>query len=120
VRIFRLNRLRDDTGISGTGIIAEGVQFSDGRCVLRFITAHRSIAIYDSMADLQAIHGHGGKTVIRYCGYVNNPMIETLLCKAGVCPDCGNAEMCMHDGEGSLWCPKCNESRITEERAYGD
>jgi hypothetical protein len=30
------------------------------------------------------------------------------LCKQGICPDCGNVDMCMHDGEGRLWCPVCN------------
>ena len=29
------------------------------------------------------------------------------LCKLGVCPDCGNAKQCMHDGQGRLWCPVC-------------
>lgn len=52
------------TGVSGTGIIAEGVEFSDGKCVLRFLTKNRSIAIYDNLADLVAIHGHCGSTEI--------------------------------------------------------
>lgn len=39
--------------------------------------------------------------------------ISTLikeLCVAGVCPDCGNDQHCMHDGEGRLWCPVCGAS----------
>ena len=35
--------------------------------------------------------------------------LKKKLCKASICPDCGNSEMCMHDGEGRLWCPKCGE-----------
>jgi hypothetical protein len=61
---FALNRLEDETGISGTGVIADGVEFSDGTAVLRWRTKHSSTAIYASMDDLLAIHGHGGKTIV--------------------------------------------------------
>lgn len=63
---FKLNRLEDATGISGEGIIAEGIQFSDGRCVLRWLTEITSIGIYDSIDDVEFIHGHDGKTVIEW------------------------------------------------------
>jgi hypothetical protein len=36
----------------------EGVVFSDGKCVIRWLTAHRSVAVWDSFEDLMAIHGH--------------------------------------------------------------
>jgi hypothetical protein len=64
MRRFVLNRLEDDTGVSGTGFIAEGVEFGDGTAALRWRTEHTSTAIYSSMTDLVAIHGHGGKTVV--------------------------------------------------------
>jgi hypothetical protein len=35
---FRLVRDRDVSGVSGTGIVAEGTMFSDGTCVLRWLT----------------------------------------------------------------------------------
>ncbi|HDY68568.1 MAG TPA: hypothetical protein ENH85_12355 [Candidatus Scalindua sp.] len=66
VKQFKLNRLEDATGISGEGIIAEGIQFSDGRCVLRWLTEITSIGIYDSIDDVEFIHGHDGKTVIEW------------------------------------------------------
>jgi hypothetical protein len=59
---FELVRDEDVTGISGTGKIAEGVVFSDGTAVLRWTTANHSTCLYDSLAALDAIHGHGGKT----------------------------------------------------------
>ncbi len=65
-RTFDMLRLDDATGISGTGHIAEGVVFGDGTAVLRWLTEHRSTAIYESARELLAIHGHGGKTEIRY------------------------------------------------------
>lgn len=61
---FLLNRLVDETGISGTGEVAEGVIFSDGTCVLRWLTEHRSTSIYASIDEVRAIHGHAGKTEI--------------------------------------------------------
>lgn len=36
----------------------EGVLFSDGKVVVRWLTARRSISVWDSMDDLLAIHGH--------------------------------------------------------------
>jgi hypothetical protein len=61
-RAFGLIRDVDETGISGTGMVARGVQFGDGTCVMRWDTGLTSTAIYDDLADLVAIHGHGGKT----------------------------------------------------------
>lgn len=62
-RTFYLYRSTDDTGVSGTGMVAEGAEFSDGTCVLRWLTETSSTAVYASMADLVAIHGHSGATV---------------------------------------------------------
>jgi hypothetical protein len=64
LRGFTLQRNEDETGVSGTGVVAEGVEFSDGTCALRWRTATASTAVYDSLADLVVIHGHGGKTLV--------------------------------------------------------
>lgn len=66
MRMFKLYRHIDQTGISGTGYIAEGVEFSDGCCVLRFTTTTPSTAIYGTIADLLAIHGHNTEAVPVY------------------------------------------------------
>lgn len=63
---FHLVRTEDETGVSGTGVIVEGVEFTNGVVVLRWLTDKSSIAIYDSIADVIDIHGHGGKTVVRW------------------------------------------------------
>ena len=65
-RLFRLIRHRDASGISGTGAVAEGVEFSNGKCALAWITTLRSVAIYDSIRELETIHGHNGATEIEY------------------------------------------------------
>lgn len=36
----------------------EGVQFSDGKVAIRWLTAKRSVAVWDCMDDMLAIHGH--------------------------------------------------------------
>lgn len=66
MRLFQLHRDEDETGISGTGVVAEGVEFSDGRCAMRWLTGVSSTAVYDSAADLATIHGHGGRTRMVY------------------------------------------------------
>jgi hypothetical protein len=61
-RRFILQRNEDETGVSGEGVVAEGVEFSDGTCVLKWLTALSSIGIYDSLKEVLALHGHSGKT----------------------------------------------------------
>lgn len=62
---FHLQRDEDETGISGTGVVAEGVEFSDGRVVLRWVVGdHQSTVVWDSIDSVEQIHGHGGRTRI--------------------------------------------------------
>lgn len=64
MRRFHLKRNEDETGISGTGIVTEGIEFSDGSCVMRWMTDKSSIAVYKNIHELLDIHGHNGKTVV--------------------------------------------------------
>lgn len=66
IRPFALMREVDETGISGTGMVAEGVQFSDGTCVLRWTSEHRSTAVYADIETLVAVHGHNGSTRVEF------------------------------------------------------
>jgi hypothetical protein len=66
VKLFKLVRDEDVSGVSGTGTVAEGVKFSDGTCVLRWVTQFRSTAVYATVEELDAIHGHGGRTHIEW------------------------------------------------------
>ncbi len=65
-RRFVLVRYEDESGVSGTGVVAEGVQFSTGRCVLAWVTRFRSLAIYNSIEEIRDIHGHDGKTHVSW------------------------------------------------------
>lgn len=67
MKTFKLNRLSDESGVSGVGIVAEGVEFHNGKCALCWLPVPiSSIVIYDSITDLIAIHGHDGKTVVEW------------------------------------------------------
>lgn len=64
MKLFQLQRDEDESGVSGTGVVAEGVVFTDGIAVLRWKTFMHSTAVYDNLECIQAIHGHGGKTKV--------------------------------------------------------
>ena len=59
---FVLERDYDVSGVSGTGRVAEGVVFTNGRAVMTWLTEYSSIAIYNSIEELVQIHSHGGAT----------------------------------------------------------
>lgn len=59
---FDLIRSTDVSGISGTGRVAEGIQFSDGAVVLRWLGERPSTVVWASLEDAMAIHGHDGAT----------------------------------------------------------
>ena len=63
---FYLHRKTDVSGISGTGVIAHGVILPSGSVVMEWVTTHGSIAIYKSINEIQAVHGHNGQTEIIY------------------------------------------------------
>lgn len=63
MRRFHLARDVDVSGVSGTGIVAEGVEFSDGTAVVRWVAgAHPSTVVWVDVASIEAVHGHGGMT----------------------------------------------------------
>lgn len=79
---FVLYRHEDVSGVSGTGIVAEGVEFADGKVALRWYpksTGRRaeiakemdfeyggSVSIFDTLKEVVAIHGHKGATEAIY------------------------------------------------------
>lgn len=63
-KLFVLNRKRDATGTSGTGIVAEGVCFSNGKVALHWLSHLGAVNVYDSMDVCVQLHGHGGNTEV--------------------------------------------------------
>lgn len=65
-RRWYLYRKADETGISGCGVVAWGIQFPDRTVSYRWNTAPRTFQSADSIQDVQHIHGHEGKTEVRW------------------------------------------------------
>ena len=65
-RRFTLCRHDDVSGVSGTGEVAEGVQFSSGKCVLGWLSTTPSVSVFDGIDELMAVHGHGGSTALEW------------------------------------------------------
>lgn len=66
MRRFNLIRKEDASGVSGVGNVAQGIQFDDGTCAMRWLTATASTAFYDSVNDVVVIHGHEGRTQVLF------------------------------------------------------
>lgn len=63
---FVLVRTVDHNGQSGTGIIADGVVFPDGRVNIRWRSGVSGVSQtenWDELSHAMRIHGHGGDTV---------------------------------------------------------
>lgn len=65
-RRFALVRQADPSGVSGTGVVAYGVQFNDAHVVVRWNSDSPSTSLWNSIEDLLAVHGHGGMTTVRW------------------------------------------------------
>lgn len=75
MRRFVLFRKQDVSGVSGTGVIAEGIQFSDGVVALRWIVSPgskghgnpTSVVFHDNgIESVRTIHGHEGNTEVQW------------------------------------------------------
>ena len=66
MKIFYLKREEDESGISGTGRVAQGFVFDNGKVAVTWLSEHPSVTIYDNIGEIHAIHGHGGKTAVEF------------------------------------------------------
>lgn len=66
MRMFVLQREVDETGISGTGVVAEGIEFSDGVVALRWLGLWPTSVVFHEQGidSVLHVHGHGGKTQV--------------------------------------------------------
>ncbi|MEU4192504.1 hypothetical protein AB0E69_11420 [Kribbella sp. NPDC026611] len=72
-RRFRLIRHYDVSGVSGTGPVAEGVQFTDGAVALRWYGDYPTTTVWDGIESVIAIHGHGGATEVEWIDPESSP-----------------------------------------------
>ena len=72
MRRFHIIREIDHTGVSGTGIVAEGIEFTDKSVVVHWVVSGkpRSTVIYRNIHAVEEIHDHkstaheGGTSVV--------------------------------------------------------
>lgn len=76
MRTFKLVRSEDLSGVSGVGEVAEGVEFRDGTVVISWLRKFHSLGVYENVEELIAIHGHEGRTVIKFDP--TEPTVEIL------------------------------------------
>ena len=62
--MFYLKRAEDESGVSGTGRVAQGFIFDNGKVAVTWLSEHPSVTVYDNIGEVTAIHGHGGKTEV--------------------------------------------------------
>lgn len=64
IRTFKVIRDKDVTGVSGTGVILEGVRFSDGHVAIHWIGSKYpwTTPVPEGIEAVLDIHGHGGLT----------------------------------------------------------
>jgi hypothetical protein len=110
-RTFVLYRDQDITGISGTGPVADGAVYPDGTTVVRWRdlggpAAARGVrpttVVFESVAAVEALHGHGGATRIVWGA------------ATGTCRHCGRAigtvapNSWIHVDGGQRWLQRCH------------
>lgn len=63
-RTFKVIRDEDVSGVSGTGVILEGVRFSDSHVAIHWINSKYpwTTPVPEGIEALLEIHGHDGKT----------------------------------------------------------
>lgn len=66
MRRFVLVRREDATGTSGTGVVAEGVEFSNGQVSIHWLSQLESVNVYANAKVLEKLHGHDGRTVVEW------------------------------------------------------
>ena len=65
IRTFRLVREQDESGVSGTGVVAEGVEFTGGAVVITWFSHFPAFNVYPGgMKTVEGLHGHHGKTQV--------------------------------------------------------
>lgn len=96
MRRFHLVRTVDISGVSGTGVVAEGVQFLDGTVVYKWRPrtpgGPSQVAVWESIEDCIAVHGHGGATTVHWLDDEPGPTTETRAS-----PPAGQSQAAMVD-----------------------
>lgn len=71
IKTFTVARRFDESGVSGTGVVIEGVVLATGQCIVHWLypPPRGGIAIFDSMSDFIKVHigpHPANRTIITY------------------------------------------------------
>ncbi|TWD83180.1 hypothetical protein FB561_4338 [Kribbella amoyensis] len=77
-RTFELVRYRDLSGVSGTGVVAEGCVFTDGSVALRWRGSNPATAVWPDLDSILAVHGHQGATEVHWLDPDASPTPDPL------------------------------------------
>ncbi len=121
LRRFYLRRLKDETGVSRTGRVLEGILTQSGKVITEWRPPHSTIGVYNSFAEFKLIHID--------CHPSCNQVVwldgdwHCHACGAGsndnnFCSRCGGGR---HDYDGAFGgfkrkpshCPQCLNENIT-------
>jgi hypothetical protein len=91
MRRFYLKREEDVSGVSGTGRVADGVEFENGLCAVTWKSEYPSITVYQSVTVLEKVHTHKGKDKTKLVWV--DPKFEELEVKAKETKDREREEM---------------------------
>ena len=78
MKIFYLNRTEDESGVSGTGRIAQGFIFDNGKVCLTWLSEHPSVTIYDNIGDASAVWNGGAGGGFDISKDPNNPNVVSM------------------------------------------
>ena len=76
MRRFHLVRTEDLSNVSGTGIVAEGIEFENGKVVICWTSKYHIVSTIDNIHTLEAVHGHGGRTYVEWLDSVDGAPIR--------------------------------------------
>jgi hypothetical protein len=66
MRRFHLVRNKDISGVSGTGVVAEGIEFHDGQIAMSWFGQFHTLVVAPNEETVIKIHGHEGATEIKW------------------------------------------------------
>lgn len=66
MRRFHLVRTEDPSGVSGTGVVAEGVEWENGEVELCWRSKYHITEHAPNIHTIVAVHGHGGRTHVEW------------------------------------------------------
>ncbi|MEU1373014.1 hypothetical protein ABZ442_05030 [Streptomyces triculaminicus] len=89
-RTFVLQRDVDHSGVSGTGVVADGCLWPDGTATIRWRGPRPSTVHWQRLDDAIAVHGHGGATRIIWTDEATEATPDREGGMSGQCPTCAD------------------------------